>query len=358
MTNGRVLALVAAACAGRQLVVADNDPQCSSLLFAFFETEELYYAISDDGLRWDVLNGNKPVLNTTVPNTSIRDPYLAASADGSQYFLVSTDGQGFGANPNILTWATRDLVHFGPQHVAPVMDPRQWPGSSVADTWAPEFAVADAGAPAPYFVFWAARGKNLLPAAPSTGPCNNSDAARFAFFGAWTSDFIAFSKPAVFFDPGCNVTTPVGDGGIDGDLVRDENGAWVLAYKDARGAGESVRGVRFARSSSGRVDGPYLDSTVTALQSPTLVEGPELVRFNGAWNLYYDCSFVKTPPGWPRPPYGISTSPSLAAPAFAELPGACTGSAPATMAFPKGATHGSFLCVNASTAAVLRAAFP
>lgn len=73
-----------------------------------------------------------------------------------------------------------------------------------------------------YFVFWAARGSGLLPANPPTGPCNNTDTARFAFYGSWTPDFSngSFSQPFVFFDPGCNMSAPVGDGGIDGDLVQ------------------------------------------------------------------------------------------------------------------------------------------
>ena len=163
----------------------------------------------------------------------------------------------------------------------------------------------------------------------------------------------------------CNVTvtSPVGDGGIDGTLVKDEANNWVFAYKDARGADETVRGVRFARSSTGLVGGPYLDASITQLQSPTLVEGPELVYVPAAdgsprWLQYYDCSFVRTPPGWPRPPYGVSASPSLVNAAFVELPGACTGNNTAVIDFPHGATHGSFLCINATTLASLQAAFP
>lgn len=103
----------------RQVAAADT---CDAYLFAYFVTEELYYATSPDGLLWTPLNKGRPVLNTTVSGTSIRDPYVHAAVDNSGYYLVSTNGHGFGANPDILTWHTDDLIHYGPQHVVPVMD--------------------------------------------------------------------------------------------------------------------------------------------------------------------------------------------------------------------------------------------
>lgn len=165
----------------------------------------------------------------------------------------------------------------------------------------------------------------------------------------------------MIFDPGCNVS---GVGGIDGDIKVDENGVFTMVYKDARGTGEPVRGVRSAVSSTGKLGGPYLDSTISPLLATTLVEAPEAVYFplpsdpgTPRWLLYYDCSFKPTPKGWPRPPYGVSVSPSLAQPNWTEVPGSCSGDAPDT-AFPKGATHGSFVCLSNATLANLMAAFP
>ena len=332
---------------------------CDSLLFVFFQGDEkLYYAYSADGLHWSVMNSNKPVMNATIPNTSIRDPYIHAKPDGG-YQMVSTNGHNFGGNPYILTWSTDDLINYSSEYMAEVMGPAFFPPpAQLKDTWAPEW-VWDAERNQ-YFVFWAADGANLLPTNPTTGPCNNTDAGRFAFYGSRTSDFRAFSPPSVIFDPGCNVT---GVGGIDGDIVQDENGLWTMVYKDARGSGEPVRGVRSAVSSTGRVEGPYLDSSISPLLAQTLVEAPEAVYFPDPathaprWLLYYDCSFMPTPAGWPRPPYGVSVSPSLAKPQWSEVPGACTGNSTLT-AFPKGATHGSFLCISNATLSTLLDAFP
>ena len=333
-------------------------PTCAagdSLLFAFFgPVEALYYATSPDGLIWTVLNKKLPVLKANITPTSMRDNYLNVAPDGS-YRLVTTNGVGFGNTPTFLTWSSKDLINWSEETIITAMGPDFFPApAKVTDLWAPEWQW-DA-ATNQYMVFWAARGSGLLPP-EVTGPCNSTNAARFTFWRSWTTDFKNISKPVMFFDPGCNVTAPVGDGGIDGDLVQDENGAWVFVYKDARGPNENVRGVRTARSSTGRIEGPYLDSSISGLLAQTLVEGPQLVFFQDQWLLYYDCSFVKTPAGWPRPPYGVSVSPSLAAPAFRELPGACTGNS-SSMVFPHGATHGSFFCISEATRERVTAAFP
>ena len=327
-----------------------------ALLFAFFQgDEQLYYATSYDGLAWTVLNGNRPVLRTAVPATSIRDPYLHA-VPGGGYAMVSTDGQAFGGNPNVLTWTTKDLITYSPERVVAVMNASFFPpGAKVDDTWAPEFVWDALGSR--FLVFWAAKGAGIY--APEAA-CSNSVADHFAFFGAHTTDFATFSPPFLLFDPGCTID---GMGGIDGDLVQDENGLWTLVFKDARGDGEPVRGVRSVASSTGLLEGPYLDGDISPLISPTLVEAPEAVYFplpsdplTPRWLLYYDCSFFPTPQGWPRPPYGVSTSPSLAAPQWTPVPGACTGGG--DTAFPKGATHGSFVCLSNATLASLWKAFP
>jgi hypothetical protein len=324
-----------------------------SLLFAFFTSEQLFYALSEDGLHWTTLNGGEPVMSAVAP-ASIRDPYLHATPGGG-YRLVSTDGQGFGNTPNILTWSSVDLITFSPMQEVPVMGPAFFPPPAVVtDTWAPEW-VYDTTKSA-FLVFWAARGSRVLPILPS---CSNTDDGRFAFWATYTAEWAQFSPPFVLFDPGCNQTAPVGDGGIDGDLVQDDEGRWVLVYKDARGLNETVRGVRAAVSSTSSPAGPYAD--ISELLVPTLVEAPEAVRFAGSWLLFYDCSFMPTPQGWPRPPYGVARSTSgtlsLSPAGWAPVPGACTGNSPDT-AFPKGATHGSFICTTNATAAALAAAFP
>ena len=336
---------------------------CTALLFAYFtSTDELQYAFSRDGLTFTPLNHGAPVLNCT--RDSLRDPFLSRAQGGAApgFFLVATNSKGFGGTRTILTWASPDLVRWGPEVEAEVMAPQFFPpNSTVEDTWAPEF-VWDASA-GKHLVFWAARGSGIAP--PLDG-CAGTNAARFVFFGAHTADFSAFEAPFPLFDPGCAFE---GVGGIDGNLVFDPaRSLWVLSYKDARGDGEGhgpeeLRGVRMVTSRY--LGGPWLAATVSALVVPPLVEAPELVLDTPAGIagplLYYDCSFFPTPPGYPRPPYGVARGAGgSSAGAFAPLPGACVGNASgaAVVDFPRGATHGSFLCITEVELAKLLEAFP
>lgn len=279
----------------------------------------------------------------------MRDIYLK-QAPGGNYKMVATNGKGFGSTSTIITYTTHDLILYSTEFVANVM-PVSSP-SEVANLWAPEWAPINN---THSFVFWAARGDDIL---YPQQPCNNTDMYRFAFYGSITENFRTFTRPEIIFDPGCNMSMPVGDGGIDGDIIKDETGAWVMLYKDARGANETVRGIRMARSSTSSSMGPYYDYTISPLLVPTLVEAPEGVYFRGQWFLYYDCSFMPIPDGWDRPPYGVSISSSLDKPSFTQVPGACGVGKDWHTSFPKGATHGSFLCINSTMMDALQKAFP
>ena len=214
-----------------------------------------------------------------------------------------------------------------------------------------------------HLAFWAARGSGIAP--PLSASCAGHNEARFVFYGAHTLDFVHFQAPFPLFDPGCAVE---GDGGIDGNLVFDAaRSLWVLSYKDARGDGEGhgpeeLRGIRML--TAGALQGPWVAASVGPMVVPPLVEAPELVLAlpEGVAGplLYYDCSFWPTPPGYPRPPYGVARSGGSSSGAFEPLPGACVGNASGTaeVAFPRGATHGSFLCISEQELSALLAAFP
>ena len=104
---------------------------------------------------------------------------------------------------------------------------------------------------------------------------------------------------------------------------------------------------------------PHLPSS--AIFGPWGTEGPEMLMVNGSLRLYFDCTFQPVPTGHERPPYGVATArlatASLASPAaWTTIEGSCTGTG-TQLAFPRGATHGSFICVDAVTSAALEAAW-
>ena len=328
-------------------------PTCPYLLMPYFhnDLQSLNYAVTRDGQHFTVLNGGAAVLNSTP---TLRDPFMNRAPDGTMR-LVATNGD---ANNNVLTWSSADAgVSWSPLRQLNVMQQLPAP-SQVHELWAPEWIFDEArGA---FMLFWAARGTSILPALPRAG-CNGTQDYRFGFFYSYTTDWLSFTDPQVLFDPGCHFD---GDGGIDGDIVRDEKGRFVLVYKDARGRGEGhdaelLRGIRTVTSDA--LTGPYLQADVSELLVPTLVEAPELHRSPVAgwagWFLWFDCSFWPVPSGWERPPYGFAHSDTLVAPDWHVIPGACTGNTTFT-APPNGATHGSFLCISQDEHDALVARYP
>jgi Glycosyl hydrolases family 32 N-terminal domain len=311
------------------------------LFFHFREQESLYLSYSNDAQVWLTVNSGFPILNTTNGVPGLRDPFVFQAHDGTEYIMVATNGANFGGVNNILTFSTKDFSSWTQNIV--VFQPVN--GTTI-DVWAPEFFYDETTAS--YLIFCAIQGENNT-SVEYESSCSNENDSRFRFWYSHTRDFINLDHDlTLMFDPGCNDTTN-GMGGIDGDIKVNEQGQFVFSFKDARGRSEDVRGIRLAVASS--LTGPY--GSISDLLAPVHVEAPELLRVSDVsngdpqdeWLLFYDCTFFPTPNGWPRPPYGVSSTTSLSNFSFQQLPGACTGDSSQT-AFPKGATHGSFLCVD------------
>lgn len=96
----------------------------SHYLFAYFtgdSDESVRLAVSDDGLNFEALNGNLPVLEGypseiyTVNDVEgiaasgkVRDPYILPKQDGSGFYILGTDLETHGAtdyrNSKLLIW--------------------------------------------------------------------------------------------------------------------------------------------------------------------------------------------------------------------------------------------------------------
>ena len=84
--------------------------------------EQIYFAISRDGLHWQDLNGGNPVLTSSIGEKGARDPFLLRSVDGSHFYLIATDlrianGKGWDAaqyagSRDLLIWESDDLIHW------------------------------------------------------------------------------------------------------------------------------------------------------------------------------------------------------------------------------------------------------
>ena len=108
----------------------------SAYLFAYFkgeglsQGEQIYFAVSRDGLHWTDLNEGNPVLVSTMGEKGLRDPFIMRSADGEKFYVIATDlkinGNGnwsaaqTSGSKSIMVWESSDLVHWSEQRMCRV----------------------------------------------------------------------------------------------------------------------------------------------------------------------------------------------------------------------------------------------
>jgi hypothetical protein len=224
-------------------------------LLSYFRTEAeaLHLAWSADGLRWEALFGNQPILRATAGNRSVRDPFIRLGADGL-FHLLSTDSWW---SLHLLHAQSPDLLHWEAWDLLPAMNEV----AGARNAWAPEFQY-DAERDV-YLLFWASI---------------TTDDAHQRIWCAETRDFRSLTSPSVLFDPGYSV--------IDATLTHS-GGTWFTLYKDERGenqAGTDHKAMRVAVSADLR--GPY--EPRTGLVTPHLTEGPTVFRAGERWLMLYD----------------------------------------------------------------------
>jgi hypothetical protein len=218
-------------------------------------TEQIYFAASRDGRRWDALNAAQPVLVSKLGEKGVRDPYLLRSCDGKKFYLLATDlsinlngdwgravHQG---SRSIVIWDSADLVHWSEPRLVRVA------AHDAGCVWAPE-AVYDENKEE-HLTFWA-----------STTARDNFSKQRI--WAAWTKDFTSFGEPFVYVDKPWTV--------IDTDIVR-AHGKFYRFSKD-----EQFKSINM--EVSGNLTGPWKDVPQFSLAKVRGYEGPECFRIKPA----------------------------------------------------------------------------
>ncbi|MHA7965269.1 glycoside hydrolase [Paenibacillus sp. CAU 1782] len=195
-------------------------------LFSYFtgegtpDGEQVYFALSDgnNALRWNELNGRKPVLTSTMGEKGVRDPFIIRSPEGDRFYMIATDlkingswdwgkAQSDGSR-SIIVWESDDLLTWSEPRMVEVAP------YEAGNTWAPEaFYDEESGE---YVVFWASR---LFAEGTRSG-------------GEWyqrilyskTRDFYTFTKPELYMDLGYSTidTTMIAHNGKIYRFTKDE----------------------------------------------------------------------------------------------------------------------------------------
>ncbi|MRX76808.1 arabinosidase [Pedobacter petrophilus] len=226
-------------------------------------TDGLRLLYSYDAYHWTDLN--KTFLKPTVGTQKVmRDPSIVQGPDGI-FHLVWTcswkGDKGFGYA------SSKDLINWSEQKFIPVMESEP----KTVNVWAPEIFYDEENRQ--YVMIWA----STIPSRFAKGVEEEDNNHRM--YAITTKDFITFSQPRLFLDPGFSV--------IDAVIVKRATKDYVLVLKDNTRPNRNLK-VAFGKEALG----PY--ENVSATFSPKLTEGPTVVKVKNNWLIYFDAYGQKT----------------------------------------------------------------
>ena len=219
-------------------------------------TEGLRFIYSEDGVKWDSIEG--VFLRPAVGLQHVmRDPSIVRGPDGT-FHLVWTSSwrgdRGFGYS------SSRDLIHWSPQRfVSTGMD------TTTVNTWAPELFYDDVRRQ--FLIVWASCVPGRFPDYQED-PKNNH-----RLYYMTTKDFQRFSAAKLFYDPGFSA--------IDATLVKRAKDDYVMVVKDNSRPMRNIK-VAFSRSPYG----PWGAASEPFTESFT--EGPSTAKVGEWYYIYYD----------------------------------------------------------------------
>ena len=262
----------------------------SAYLFAYFkgeglaQGEQIYFAISRDGLNWTDLNDGKPVLTSSLGEKGVRDPFIMRSADGNKFFVIATDLKIYGNNDwtaaqttgsqSVMIWESSDLVNWSEQRMCQVA-PR-----GAGCTWAPEAFYNEENEE--YILFWSSK-------IPGNQPVSNNDNTHRVYY-CTTKDFRSFSETKVWIElrNSSNQAISVIDATaikVGDTYYRFKKNEATQAHK--QGLPTSGKYIIMEKSSSLLGEWSEIRSDMSQI---AYVEGPTCFKFNGEdkWCLFLD----------------------------------------------------------------------
>lgn len=241
--------------------------------------EQVYFALSRDGFRWEALNGGQPVLWAFYGDHGVRDMTIVRERESGRFHIFATDlSLAYGmrgpykhswdeisrrGSRYLAHWESEDLLHWSEEALIPIGDER------FGCVWAPDVIFDDAS------------GEYLLHFSASV---RDNDYGPKAIYCRRTRDFRRFSEPHLLYrkpDSGCIDSAMYREDGRYYLFVKSEdNPRTMIELVGETAAGPFERVERFDRSMRAIQDGLY--------------EAPTAVRLDdGRWCLFLDYYGVK-----------------------------------------------------------------
>lgn len=241
-----------------------GDDTC--FVFSFFRDngqDGFFLMHSNDGLTWEPLNHDEPLLPPYVGEAQLmRDPCIILGPDGL-FHMVWTVGWW---EKSIGIASSPDLVHWSKQRTIPVMEHEP----NARNSWAPEIFYDEENEE--YVIFWA----TTIPGRfPDTEGSSETDLNHRMYY-VTSSDLQRFSETRVLLDPGFNV--------IDSTINRLPDGRYVMFLKNETLVPEE-KNIRMAFSD--HPTGPWSEISKPISGEPW-AEGPTAAFIDGYWYVYFD----------------------------------------------------------------------
>ena len=233
--------------------------------------EQLYFSVSQDGMRWSDLNGSRPVLVSDIGEKGVRDPSIIRAPGGGKFFILATDlrianGKGWDAamhkaSTAMIVFESSDLLNWSKPRMVDIAGGIPNAGCM----WAPE-AIYDESS-GDYFVYWT-----------TIAPADGITKGRIYY--SRTRDFVSFTPARLYID------RPGKDGLIDTQIVKVDDPTSPYRYYRASGDGQiTVEGGNALLGDWVRI-GDLRPLGLTGKD----VEGPILFRMTqfGEWGMWVD----------------------------------------------------------------------
>jgi len=261
------------------LTVSAAEDVKDKFLFAYFtgnhrKEQTVKYAVSEDGINFEKVNGGAPVIVQTLGSGACRDPYIAQAPDGTYYCIATdmdVDSMGWWGNGqnSFIVWKSTDLINWTDEtriNLSEILG-----GTAVNRCWAPQFAWDETEGRFMVYLSIAADGY----AAGETGYNTH-------IYYMYTDDLInqsSYTQPQPIFNK-CDTTTK---DNIDGEIV-EAGGQYYIFFKDEMNATICV-----AKSTTGKINGPYDLNNIIKLDAGSAVgalEGCQVYQNNNGEYIY------------------------------------------------------------------------
>ncbi|KIY70360.1 glycoside hydrolase family 43 protein [Cylindrobasidium torrendii FP15055 ss-10] len=206
--------VLAAAVSGHQDVEERQTEDYAGYGFIYFigekyaTGEQIYFAASNGNTpaAWNIVNGGKPVLTSTLGDKGVRDPYIIRHPTSGTFYVVATDLKVNGSGKSwdylsrqgsrsLAIWESKDLVNWSDQRLVELAPPEAGMAWAPEATWDP---VAEH-----FVVYWASK----LYESTDTNHTGSSYSRQLY---SNTTDFVTFTEAEVWIDRGNdNIDTTV-----------------------------------------------------------------------------------------------------------------------------------------------------